>query len=452
MISIIEKKLYKYCNELNIQIQELSIILSFSGGIDSTVLASLLIELRYKYKFELILIHFNHNAHKKAQKMDRFCQSFAQKNNVDYYSKMFYFIKKANFEAYAREKRYFELINFSNKLDIPIVFTAHHLDDQIETLYMKILDKSDWISQIGIRDNIGKLKRPILNVQKEVIRKTAKVRKLKWIEDPSNEDISIRRNNVRKFLLPNILEESPGIKKKLLDNAKAYKLRMEIILSNLDNNKNEFIKYESYEYLSIVTNKIKNFKIEHLKIFMYWCTSKHFKINILQQSRQFWIEFSNYLKQSRTGSKFNFGSIRTIKNRGELLLIPANSDLLAEPEKIKLTQNKKWYSSYFHILENQNTIYSINKNQFSIPLSLFKRGLYMRRWKKGDRILSFSLKKYILISNLFINNKLSMIGKLIHPIIVDKTDQIVWVPGIMHAELQIKPIKQKIKVIEWVQE
>ena len=55
MISLIEKKLYEYCNELNIQIQELSIILSFSGGIDSTVLASLLIELRYKYKFEFII-------------------------------------------------------------------------------------------------------------------------------------------------------------------------------------------------------------------------------------------------------------------------------------------------------------------------------------------------------------------------------------------------------------
>ena len=67
MISIIEKKLYQYCNELNMQIQELSIILSFSGGIDSTVLASLLIELRDKFEFELILIHFNHNTHEELR-------------------------------------------------------------------------------------------------------------------------------------------------------------------------------------------------------------------------------------------------------------------------------------------------------------------------------------------------------------------------------------------------
>ena len=169
MISLVEKKLYEYCNELNIPIQELSILLSFSGGIDSTVLASVLIELRDKYGFKLSLIHFNHNAHKKAQQMDRFCQRFSRENNVDYYSRIFSFKEKINFEACAREKRYSELDNLSNKLEVSIVFTAHHLDDQIETLYMKMLDQSDWISQIGIRDTIGKLKRPLLDLRKKVI-------------------------------------------------------------------------------------------------------------------------------------------------------------------------------------------------------------------------------------------------------------------------------------------
>ena len=79
MISLVEKKLYKYCSELNISIQELSILLSFSGGIDSTVLATLLVELRDKYGFELTMVHFNHNSHKKAQQMHRFCKAFARK-------------------------------------------------------------------------------------------------------------------------------------------------------------------------------------------------------------------------------------------------------------------------------------------------------------------------------------------------------------------------------------
>ena len=91
MITLLDKKLDEYCNELNMPIQELSILLSFSGGIDSTVLATLLVELRDKYGFKLTLIHFNHNVHSKAQQMDRFCQTFARNNNVDYYSRIFSF-------------------------------------------------------------------------------------------------------------------------------------------------------------------------------------------------------------------------------------------------------------------------------------------------------------------------------------------------------------------------
>ena len=49
------------------------------------------------------------------------------------------------------------------------------------------------------------------------------------------------------------------------------------------------------------------------------------------------------------------------------------------------------------------------KNQLSISLDLFKSGLYLRRWEKGDRIISAGRKKHILVSDLFINNKLSMI-------------------------------------------
>ena len=309
MISLVENKLYEYCNELNIPIQELSILLSFSGGIDSTVLAILLVDLRDKYGFELILIHFNHNAHKKAQQMDRFCQTFARENNVDYYSRIISLNKKVNFEACAREKRYSELDNLSNKLEVSIVFTAHHLDDQIETLYMKMLDHSDWISKIGIRDSIGRMKRPLLDLRKEVIRKTAKDRRMIWIEDPTNDDISIRRNNVRKNLLPKVLKASPKIMKELLVNAHANKLRMEIIISNLNKNKKVFINNETDEYISIITNKIKDFEIEYLKIFIYWCTSYHFKIKIPQLSRRFWLEFCNYLKHSQIGSKYKIGSL-----------------------------------------------------------------------------------------------------------------------------------------------
>ena len=80
----------------------------------------------------------------------------------------------------------------------------------------------------------------------------------------------------------------------------------------------------------------------------------------------------------------------------------------------------------------------------------FKMGLYIRRWEHGDKILLSTSKRKVLISDLFINNKLSKVGKLIQPIIVNKMGCIVWIPGLAHAKLQKYPLKQKNKVIEWM--
>ena len=106
---------------------------------------------------------------------------------------------------------------------------------------------------------------------------------------------------------------------------------------------------------------------------------------------------------------------------------------------------------YEQLIGNYNSVATDNKNYFSIPLNIYKNGLYMRRWHAGDRMLSATSNKNILISDLFINNKLSIIGKLLHPIIVDKMDHILWVPGMAHAKIKRNTKNQKIKVIEWVQ-
>ena len=109
-------------------------------------------------------------------------------------------------------------------------------------------NKSDWISQIGIRENLGKIRRPLLSIRKKVIRKIATNRTLQWIEDPTNTDISIHRNNVRMYLLPNTLKINSEIITQLLDNAHSYKLNMEIIISKFLKNKKQLIKYKSNEF------------------------------------------------------------------------------------------------------------------------------------------------------------------------------------------------------------
>jgi len=237
MVQLLENKLSDYCKELDIPLQELSILHSFSGGIDSTVLASLLIELKEKYSFKLSLMHFNHNADLNSKIRENFCNSFSIKNKVDYYNKDLFINHSENFESSSRKKRYSELNAITAKINSHIICTAHHLDDQIETLFMKMLDNSDWISKIGIREKLDKIRRPLLSVRKDEIRQIASERNLSWVEDPTNNDLSFRRNNVRKSFLPDAIKADPKLESTLLNESHANQVKMNSYISEFNNNK-----------------------------------------------------------------------------------------------------------------------------------------------------------------------------------------------------------------------
>mgnify|MGYP001418754293 FL=1 len=450
MIRILKNKLINYCNELAIPLQELSILLSLSGGVDSMVLASLLLELRKEYGFDLALMHFNHNAHVKAEICEKFCRSFTINNNVKYYNRDLFINKRDNFESSSRGKRYTELNTIADKISSHLIFTAHHLDDQIETLYMKMLDNADWISKIGIREKLGKIRRPLLTVRKKEIKQIAIDKKISWMEDPTNNDLSFRRNLVRKSLLPRAIKLNKKLESQLLGESQNSKVKLNLYLSEFSKKCDDLILQNSKQIITVDINAIKKMDIEKLKIFIYWCSSNYFNINIPIKTRNFWIELSNYLNNSQTGSIYILGPITLILNRGELLLISDYVHFLKEPEKIKLTQNKKWYNSIFTIVNSDNSVLSIDKNQCLLTEDLINDGLYLRRWKNGDKILSSNSTQHILLSNLFINKKISRIGKLMQPVVVNKLDDIVWVPGLAHAKLPDESSLYKRKLLEWI--
>ena len=450
MIRILKNKLINYCNELTIPLQELSILVSFSGGIDSMVLVSLLLELRKEYGFDLALMHFNHNAHVKAKICEKFCRSFAINNNVKYYNRDLFINKRDNFESSSRGKRYTELNTIADKISSHLIFTAHHLDDQIETLYMKMLDNADWISKIGIREKLGKIRRPLLTVRKKEIKQIAIDKKISWMEDPTNNDLSFRRNLVRKSLLPRAIKLNKKLESQLLGESQNSKVKLNLYLSEFSKKCDDLILQNSKQIITVDINAIKKMDIEKLKIFIYWCSSNYFNIDIPIKTRNFWIELSNYLNNSQTGSIYILGPITLILNRGELLLISDYMHFLKEPKKIKLTQNRKWYNSIFTIVNGNNADLSIDKNQCLLAEDLMNDGLYLRRWKNGDKILSSNSTQHILLSNLFINKKISRIGKLMQPVVVNKLDDIVWVPGLAHAKLPDESSLYKRKLLEWI--
>ena len=295
MFKIVENKLKIYAKNINKSLKELSILVSFSGGIDSTVLSSILNDMQKKVGFNLVLIHFNHNIHDKAQDMEDFCRIFARKNNIKYCSKKLTFTDDVNFESSARFKRYKALEKKAQQLNCDIIVTAHHRDDQIETLYMKKIDGADWISKIGIRESMGFVKRPILDIRKTVIMEYAKKKNLKWIEDPSNNDTSMRRNHIRKFQLPDKTKESPNFANKLLSEAETNRKKMSSVISTFKKKEKLLIQEISNLYIKINLEELIKFSLEEIKLFLYWSIKNNFQIDISSHSHQFWVQYIQYL-------------------------------------------------------------------------------------------------------------------------------------------------------------
>ncbi len=108
-------------------------------------------------------------------------------------------------EAEARNQRYAYLQEVRLSTGSAKIITAHHLNDQVETILLRLMRGHDH-NTLGMRVDNGTVFRPLLEVPKELIRAESVRRGLKWIEDPTNASIDFERNWVRNSLIPQMLE------------------------------------------------------------------------------------------------------------------------------------------------------------------------------------------------------------------------------------------------------
>ena len=192
---------------------------ALSGGVDSLVLLSELNKLQKDNNLNLIAIHINHNVQKDSKKWKSICEKICKKNEIKFISHSLRQkkISSSNLEKNLRDERYrfFEKTLEKNS----ILFMGHHLDDVIETFFLRALRGSgiDGLSSIPKERVLGKgkLVRPFLNIAKSEILSKAKKDKLEFIKDPSNTDNSFDRNYIRNKVLPLIEKRWPSYRKNL---------------------------------------------------------------------------------------------------------------------------------------------------------------------------------------------------------------------------------------------
>ena len=198
-----------------------SIIVAYSGGLDSTVLLHLLAQ--GKFKVQLTAIHINHGLMPDAEKWARFCQQTCQNLQIPIHIERVVINKQhpQGPEAAAREARYDALLKHAKAETV--FLTAHHQDDQAETMLLQLFRGAGpaglaAMPAVSAFAN-ARLVRPLLDITRQEIQDYATREKLHWIEDQSNQDKSYSRNYLRHEVMPVIRKNWPGINQQLVRGA-----------------------------------------------------------------------------------------------------------------------------------------------------------------------------------------------------------------------------------------
>lgn len=195
------------------------IVVALSGGVDSVVLLHYLCK---HYKGQVRAVHINHNLSMYCHQWQNFCKSLCNKLAIDYTSVDISIENTSNIEEIARKKRYLSLT--SELKESEVLCTAHHQDDQAETLLLQLFRGCGVAGLAAMPkskqlDN-GELYRPLLELSRKQILDYAVSNHLGWIEDDSNHNLNFRRNLLRLEYIPNLSKVFQGLSANIARSSK----------------------------------------------------------------------------------------------------------------------------------------------------------------------------------------------------------------------------------------
>lgn len=191
------------------------VLVSLSGGPDSTCLLHILNQFKGKYKLKISALYIDHGLRPEdVPKEIEFCREICEHLKVDFFVesidvKGFSSREKIGIQEAARILRYEVLDSLSLRIRANKISLGHNADDQAETVIMRLLRGSGPQGLSGIPPVRKKIIRPLIEVTREEIEEYLRENQLTSVQDPSNTSERYLRNIIRKRLIPVIKEISP---------------------------------------------------------------------------------------------------------------------------------------------------------------------------------------------------------------------------------------------------
>lgn len=429
------------------------LLLAVSGGVDSVVLC----ELCRQAGYDFIIAHCNFQLREaESERDEQFVRSLGTKYNTPVLIKRFETRQYAaahtvSIQVAARDLRYawfdeivkretsdvrressdvsrqaLEVDSLSLSHDSRFtthVVTAHHLNDNIETMLMNFFRGTGIAGLRGMLPKQGKVVRPLLFVKKEAIKKFAEENQLSWVEDSSNQSDKYARNYLRHQLVPLVKNLYPEAENNLIHNLERFKDIEALYHQAIEQHKKKLLEYKGNE-IHIPVLKLQK-ALPLVSIVYEIIKDYHFSPGQTDEV----IDLLN----SDTGKYIQSATHRIFKNRNWLIIAPlktraADNILIEQPCVVEFGSDDTGGKMELVIRPGNNLAIPHCSGIAHIDAANITFPLLLRKWKAGDYFYPLGMRKKKKLARFFIDQKLSKTDK--EKIWVLESDKkIVWVAG-----------------------
>jgi tRNA(Ile)-lysidine synthase len=412
------------------------LLLAVSGGVDSVVLCALCHAAGYDFE----IAHCNFQLRGEESNGDeQFVKELAQQYGAVFLVQKFETEKyasenKLSIQVAARELRYQWFASIlhsepgvaneegqkSSGVMNGLLLTAHHADDNIETILMNFFKGSGINGLKGILPKQSHIIRPLLFASKEAILAFAQENQLVFREDSSNSSDKYTRNYFRNQLIPGLEKVFPQVKENLLHNVERFRGIHSIYQTSIEQLKKKLMMKVGKD---IQLPVLKLLQTAALSTVLYELL-KDFGFTAHQTTEV------QKLLASESGKYVASGTHRILRNRKWLILSALNS-MEASHFLIQEKDDSIIFPMGILHLSTSEQPGKIEKDAFVAQLDArdISFPLLLRKWSTGDYFYPLGMTKKKKLSRFFIDQKYSLIEKE-NLWVLEANKKIIWIPGI----------------------
>jgi tRNA(Ile)-lysidine synthase len=420
------------------------LLLAVSGGLDSVAL----LDLCSRVGYDLIVAHCNFGLRgEESQRDEAFVRQLAAAYGREVLVRHFDTAdhaasRRVSVQVAARELRYAWFSEVAAARECRYVVTAHHLDDNIETLLMNFFKGTGIAGLRAMLPKQGLVVRPLLFASREAVRVYVLERGLSWVEDSSNSSDKYTRNYFRHQVIPLVAQAYPGVMDNLADNLGRFREIEAIYRQAVELRKKKLLEYRGNEVHIPV---LKLAQSEALGTLLYEILSPYgFSPSQAEACRE--------LLDSPSGRYVASGTYRVLKNRGWLIISPLDTTVATNVLVEAADTSVAFAGGVLRVdrlamdrvggLDQGPRVALLDAAAVRFPLLL-------RPWKTGDYFYPLGMRKKKKLSRFFIDNKLSVVQKE-KVWVVEMDKKIVWVVGMrIDDRCRVGAGTKEVVRIEW---